>query len=496
MISRPAKLIPDAPEKHRTPHPFIPALVIGVLAAAVGIATSVTRRGEYIIVGELALIVFVAGLGAPILLVGAALAAFPLDYPSYLVGLGSRSGFELVLASAILAVGLAVGTRHISLMSLRPTVPAIVAVLVYSCWVGLLFLENPSISLDESVLNNPGKLFYRVVVATAFFLVIVAVATRRVDLQKVLVAFGIGTVPPMLLGAYLGITHTEIPGFNGGLVSQPVFIGIGVSEWRVGSTFNSPFAFGMASAMTFVGALAYVFGHPLRRWATLLTIALALLALCAIYVSQERAAALGASLSAVFLVWLSPWRARSKLMAIAAVGLVVVSYLLAGGAYLGRFSTVVDTSVYTRLDLWSFAISEFLTAPIFGHGLSSFEPLYYSSYNSLLQIGEVSAHSTLFAIAVEQGSVGIILFGLQVWICMSLAVGVLRRSKSWESVAVTAAILAYVPTLLTQDIYIQRGLMYSFYALLAAAAALACTHASDSAEAMTADGPQRSSNRI
>jgi O-antigen ligase len=290
-------------------------------------------------------------------------------------------------------------------------------------------------------------------------------------------------VPTMLFGVYLGVTHTEVLGAYGGVVSQQIFVGSSVSEWRVGSTFNSPFALGAASAMTFIGALAYVVSQRLGRRSALAA-ALAFLALGAVYVSQERAAAIGAGLGAVLVVWLSPWRTRTRLtIVIAACAVAAIFYLVWGVSNLGRLGIVADTSVYTRLDLWVFAVREFFTAPIAGHGLSSFEPLYYSNYNSFLQIGRVSAHSTLFAIAVEQGSLGLVLFTMQIWISVRLAISCVQRSKRWESVAILGAMFAYLPMLLTQDTYLQRDLTYLLYALLAAPAALACAQIAHQHEA-------------
>ncbi len=159
----------------------------------------------------------------------------------------------------------------------------------------------------------------------------------------------------------------------------------------------------------------------------------ALFAACALFllVGGGRGPFLGAALAAlVGLATRPPTAGRGRVelpYATAAATLLIavaaayVAYLLASGgatATLARFAKLVDQAENTamvrganRFDYWAAAYDLWLSAPLFGHGLSSFSVLFHGGR----EVAGTHPHNIFLQIAAETGIVGLALFGLFAW---------------------------------------------------------------------------------
>ncbi len=454
--------------------------VVGLVVISVALGTASASNRPLLVIGLFAIIAGLVTVAlSPWLGVLLSILVLPMTYPSSLLGLGSRTLFEIWLIVAIGALGLAWLSKRPAVVNVQAikqvghAKPLVWWVVVWLILVGLEFLRNPQITLDESVLNSPGKVLYRVVLAVSLFLVILATNTTRRRIVATTAIFAASGVVPMGWGASLGITHTQVTSYNGGIVSGAASFVEG-TQWRVGSTFASPFALSFQAAIVFSLALAYLLvgRRPAIR---ALSMGLLLLAGLTLAVAQVRAGIAGVVIGAAVMGIMVFQHRRFLTVALTMAMATGILWLLSQeAAALGRLANFSDVSTMTRLSLWQFSIDVFWRSPVIGSGLSSFETLYNSLYGGSLQIGAVSAHSTLFSVAVELGILGLVAFFGQLLSAARTAwTSWKAQTPDWLSLWVVAALATSLAFLLTEDIYIEREVMYMFYAVIAIAAAQA-----------------------
>jgi O-antigen ligase len=277
-----------------------------------------------------------------------------------------------------------------------------------------------------------------------------------------------GGVVSMGWGVYLGVTHTPVPGYAGGLISQVTPVG-----WRVGSTFDGPFPLALQGAIALAACLSYLLVSGERRW-RLPAALLAALATAAIVVTQVRAGWIAAGLVVLVLVLTTRHRRRA-LALLGPVAVVAVGVAAVGLA--GRLYEFQDVSAQTRLALWRFAAEIFVRSPIIGSGPSTFALQYQQGYDQSLQVGVVSAHSTIASVGVELGLVGLALFLGQYLLSLHVAWETWTRARGeWLAAWMLASLVAIVPFLLTEDMYLIRDVTYLFYLVLGLTVAMHALH--------------------
>ncbi|PRW62565.1 O-antigen ligase family protein [Actinopolyspora mortivallis] len=180
-----------------------------------------------------------------------------------------------------------------------------------------------------------------------------------------------------------------------------------------------PVTAGQFLAIAVVVLLAYLLGsrhgHGGSRWP--FPVYLGMLLVCAggLMATNTRGAAFGAAVGSLVALWIR-WRGarRVEIAAFLSVGMLAV-FLLAAPAIVAFFtrghSTTRLLTLNSRTELWGYALEEFATRPLYGHGQSATRGLF------LDEIGLGGGHNAVVNLLVNSG-----LLGLAAW--SALVVGI------------------------------------------------------------------------
>ena len=186
------------------------------------------------------------------------------------------------------------------------------------------------------------------------------------------------------------------------------------------------------------------------RWVLLPAIGLSLLA------TQTRSSILGCGASAAVFVLLAPITRRARF---AGMGLVILLFGAALLPYLirpesGLQSGLSDgggrgSTLSRRIYFWSAGKNAILDAPLFGHGIGSFEhsDMEYRSPDYWTVGSEdivPHAHNEIIEIAVEYGFTGIILFLLTFSLVLGRGMRLALKGTGWQSWTATGITSALV----------------------------------------------------
>jgi O-antigen ligase len=176
----------------------------------------------------------------------------------------------------------------------------------------------------------------------------------------------------------------------------------------------------------------------LLRYVLLMVIILALLA------TQTRSSILGWIVSMGVFVLLAPRGNRMK-QAVLIIGIILASafaYSTIIRPELGQqFFTKLDegrgSTLARRISFWTTGKDAFAAAPIFGHGIGSYERSvleYRSPEYWKVQSEDIvpHAHHEVIEIAVEYGSVGLLIFIATFAIVLQQGITIVRKTHGWE----------------------------------------------------------------
>lgn len=364
-----------------------------------------------------ALAIFVLLKSSPAVIIAAMLCVAPWTYPFENVQLSSVGGFSLPLRflfySGATALLLANSLDALKRPRLLPLPVVLLAAFVVFCVVG-------------SVVNGasarewlPPTVRYLLYLGMLISGMLLAARRPRTDgFPRVLTWIVVFSVPATLLAlAQLVLGDTvninNVQRVTGPYLTRP----LGLSLYMTA----------LALALLYLMIIRVPLRVP-RSWVAIYLAAAGF----AVVLTHARIMAGALMIGAVTLIAALPRPQSGRkwstviLPAIAALGVVIVGYLLVPGAKERLMAvTELDSSMRLRLFIHAAAIAYFTQSPILGHGIGSFR-LYFER---LTGQSDVAPHDDLLGITVESGILGLGLW-LAFWFAMVWALWRVRPATN------------------------------------------------------------------
>lgn len=332
---------------------------------------------------------------------GAAVLLLPFEYISSLgAGTGAEGDSDRTLMSLaiLLAFCVLVAVGVVSRRLQRPSA-TVVWWLLFIAWAAATTAWAVDPKMAVSYLPSAGALFLFYLAASSF-----RISEKEFDRIVWLAILGGAAAAAFSIYSFY---------FGGGLAQHASRATLATDAGhanpnRFGSTLLVPLAFAMARFLS-----------ARQRWARTLALLLLAVTSLGLFLTMSRGCILAAVVTAmVFFYRLYSLKLKSLNPRIRRF-LVFVVLILVGiagvmpASFFDRFLQAGADRGSGRLDIWTAGVVMFLHYPIAGAGLNNFQVVYtkYAGYESHLYSSHgADAHNVYLAIAVEEGTVGLLLF--------------------------------------------------------------------------------------
>jgi O-antigen ligase len=301
-------------------------------------------------------------------------------------------------------------------------------------------------------------------------------------------------IVPAVVVAFIGIVQYSLGAAPSGWIDSEMFSGI---TSRVVSVFNNPNILGLYLAMIFPFVLL-LFYHKSPNVKILGCISVAFILVCVAF-TYSRSAWIALLCGGIaFAVMVTP---RGILWLIPSIGaglLACLAFPKSIGARINNFVTLADSANSYRMSVWNSSWN-MLTDTMFG-GVGLGEEAFRTAYINYAAAGTQSAphsHSLYMQIAIQLGVIGLILFGVLMFVvCRKCLSSSIYSGSSKEISVASRAALAGAISLLTAGFFdytwYNFRVFFIFWALLGIACAAVNIHETENSEDIISEGDEYS----
>lgn len=301
-------------------------------------------------------------------------------------------------------------------------------------------------------------------------------------------------IVPAVVVAFIGIVQYSLGAAPSGWIDSEIFSGI---TSRVVSVFNNPNILGLYLAMIFPFVLL-LFYHKSPNVKILGCISVAFILVCVAF-TYSRSAWIALLCGGIaFAVMVTP---RGILWLIPSIGaglLACLAFPKSIGARINNFVTLADSANSYRMSVWNSSWN-MLTDTMFG-GVGLGEEAFRTAYINYAAAGTQSAphsHSLYMQIAIQLGVIGLILFGVFMFVvCRKCLSSSIYSGSSKEISVASRAALAGAISLLTAGFFdytwYNFRVFFIFLALLGIACAAVNIHETENSEDIISEGDEYS----